>query len=164
MSGRITYWLDADVYIQASRGPYKRVPQWWSFLAKQVELGIAKSPKIVYDEIAKGRDDLAEWCALRKEKGLCVHPSREIQEECMGKIADYVYKTYKSHQSAEFLKGGDAWVIAHAMPTKGVVVTMESLRKMKSKIKLPTICKVFDITYINTYEMNDKLGFQSGAK
>ena len=162
MNSRLIYWLDADVYIQASRGPYKHVPQFWEFLAKQIDLGIVKSPKIVYDEIVRGGDDLAKWFINRKDKGICVHPGRSVQEECFSKIAEHVYKTYKSHQSAEFLKGGDAWVIAHAMPSKGIVVTMESLRKMKSKIKIPTVCKAFGISYMNTYEMNDRLNFKAG--
>jgi Domain of unknown function (DUF4411) len=72
------------------------------------------------------------------------------------------YKTYLPHQSSEFLKGGDAWVIAHAMHDKdaGVVVTQESLRKFKSKIKLPTICKAMEVKYINTYDLLDVLDFK----
>jgi uncharacterized protein DUF4411 len=161
MNAQITYWLDADVYIQAHRGPYKNVPQWWIFLAKQITLGVVKSPKLVYDEIIRGKDDLANWCTQRKNIGLCVNASRELQEECVSRIADYVYNKYTTHQSSEFLKGGDAWVIAHAMHTSGIVVTQESLRKMKSKIKIPTVCKAMQVSYINTYDMNDRLKFTS---
>jgi ribosomal protein L7Ae-like RNA K-turn-binding protein len=80
----------------------------------------------------------------------------------MSKIVDYVYKKYLPHQSGEFLKGGDAWVIAHAMDDKdaGRVVTMESLRKMKSKIKLPTVCKEMGVKYISTYELLEHLDFR----
>src|SRR5579872_5417604 len=136
MNVRLQYWLDADVYIQASRGPYKRIPEFWAFLSAQLECGRAKSPKVVYDELTKHWDDeLKKWCVNRKGKGLCVSAGKAVQQECMSKIVDYVYNKYKPHQSAEFLSGGDAWVIACAMNEKdaGRVVTMESLRKFKSK-------------------------------
>jgi Domain of unknown function (DUF4411) len=84
-----------------------------------------------------------------------------VQQECLSKIVDYVYRKYPAHRSGEFLRGGDAWVIAHAMDSKGIVVTQESLRKMKSKIKMPTICKVFQVEYINTYELLERLDFRA---
>lgn len=164
MSSRLQYWLDADVYIQASRGPYKRFPEFWAFLSDQLSRGRIKSPKVVYDELTKHwNDDLKKWCTIRKAKGLCVAASREVQVNCMGKIVDHVYKTYLPHQSAEFLKGGDAWVIAHAMAEPkdtGIVVTQESLRKSNSKIKLPTIAKAMDVKYISTYDLLDALEFK----
>jgi hypothetical protein len=46
------------------------------------------------------------------------------------------------------------------MESKCTVVTQESLRKTKSKIKIPTICKALDVPYINTYEMLDNLKFR----
>jgi hypothetical protein len=163
MSLRIQYWLDADVYIQASRGPYKRFPEFWAFLSDQLERGRIKSPKVVYGELTKHwNDELKKWCVTRKDNGLCISASREVQKDCMGKIVDYVYKKYLPHQSSEFLQGGDAWVIAHAMHEKdaGVVVTQESLRKFKSKIKLPTISKAMEVKYINTYDLLDALDFK----
>jgi Domain of unknown function (DUF4411) len=48
------------------------------------------------------------------------------------------------------------------MDTRGIVVTQESLRKMKSKIKMPTICKAFKVEYINTYELLERLDFKAG--
>ena len=35
----------------------------------------------------------------------------------------------------------------------GVVVTQESDRSHKAKVKIPTICKVFNVRCINTYQM-----------
>lgn len=158
---RTIYWLDADVYIQASRGPYKRVPQFWVFLSQQLELGNIRSSKIVYDEVSSGNDELAHWFVQRKGKGLCMNASQAVQENCFSKIANYVHGKFRPYQAEEFLRGGDGWVIAHAMDCKGKVVTQESLRKVKAKIKVPTICKALEVPYMNTYEMLDALKFNA---
>jgi hypothetical protein len=157
---RKIYWLDADVYIQASNGPYKRVPQFWAFLTEQLKLGNIRSPKIVYDEVSAGNDEVAKWFAPRKGEGLCVSASPAVQTD-YGKIADYVFEKFKPYQAEEFLRGGDGWVIAHAMDSRGKVVTQESLRKVEAKIKVPTICKALSVPCINTYDLLDELKFKS---
>jgi hypothetical protein len=148
------YWLDANVFIQAKNGPYrfKLVPQFWVFVSEQLERGIVKCPKMVYDELVDGTDDLAGWFRTRREKGLC-QPSSEAVQECYANIANHIATKFKPHQTAEFLVGADGWIIAHAMNGDGVVVTQESERSYRSKIKIPTICKIFSIRCINTYDM-----------
>jgi len=100
------HWLDADVYIQAKNGPYpfQRVPQFWRFLSQQLDAGTIRSPKLVYDEIVSGDDELANWFAQRMEKGLCIIAS-EIVCKNYSQIADHAYVTHSAHQSADFLKG-----------------------------------------------------------
>jgi len=93
------------------------------------------------------------------EKGLCIIAS-EIVCKNYSQIADHAYVTHSAHQSADFLKGGDGWVIAHAMEDKGVVVTQESIRSVKSKIKIPKVCKDFRVLCRNTYEMLEVLDFR----
>lgn len=107
---------------------------------------------MVYDELIEGNDDLAAWFKPRREKGLC-HPANEAVQQCLTTIANHVVANYKSHQAAEFLIGADPWLIAHAMDGDGIVVTQESDRSHKSKIKVPTICKIFGIKCLNTYQM-----------
>lgn len=152
------YWLDADVYIQAhsSIGPYPpdRTPQFWSFLSEQLDSGTIRSPKIVYDELTSGNDWLAQWCKQRRERGLCVIAGKLVQAQ-FTLIANHVYQKYGDRKAREFLIGGDAWVIAHAldMGDDGIVVTQESTRHSEMKVKVPTVCKEFDVRCISTYEM-----------
>jgi hypothetical protein len=158
------YWLDANVFIQAKNGPYAftLVPQFWSFLSAQLELGVIRSSKMVYDEVIDGNDDLAGWFKQRKEKGLCHHVSQTVQQG-YGPIANYVATKFKPHQAGEFLAGADGWLIAHAMTSDGFVVTQESDRSHKAKIKIPTICRVFGVPWMNTYEMLTKLEANLGS-
>lgn|SRR5487761_23131 len=152
------YWLDANVFIQAKNGPYAfaRVPQFWVFLSQQIEQGNLRCPKMVYDELVDGNDDLSGWIKPRREKGLCHHANEAVQA-CLTTIANHVALKFKPHQVAEFLFGADAWLIAHAMDGDGIVVTQESDRSHKAKIKIPTICRVFGVRCMNTYEMLDAL-------
>lgn len=157
------YWLDANVFIQARNGPYSftLVPPFWAFLCEQLEQGTIKCPKMVYDELIDGNDDLAAWFKPRREKGLCHHPTETVQQ-CYSTVANHIATRYKPHQAAEFLIGADGWLIAHAMDGDGVVVTQESDRSHRSKIKIPTICKVFGVRCMDTYQMLGALGARLG--
>jgi hypothetical protein len=152
--GATVYWLDANVFIQAKNGPYafKLVPQFWIFLSEQLDQGTIRCSKMVYDELMDGNDDLAGWFKPRKEKGLCHYANQTVQQ-CFVTIANHVATKFKPHQVAEFLVGADGWVIAHAMNGDGVVVTQESDSSHKAKIKIPTMCKVFGVRCIDTYQM-----------
>jgi hypothetical protein len=155
------YWIDSNVLIQAKNGPYDfdRVPQFWTFISKEIENGRIKAPKFVYDELTGATDWLANWCKQRKKDGLCENASRDVQQ-AYSDIANYVQANYTAHQAAVFLRGADGWVIAHAMVDGGTVVTHESDKSKKSKVKIPAICRQFGVTCLNTYEMNKELDFR----
>jgi hypothetical protein len=152
------YWIDADVLIQASNWyyPFARVPKFWIFIAKELEAGRVKCPKIVWQEVSEGNDELAHWTRQRRESGLCVAANRSVQAK-YAEVTAYVYGKYKTHQAAEFLRGGDGWVVAHVMDTGGTVVTQESERSKTAKVKVPTVCRNLNVRCINTFVMLDEL-------
>jgi Domain of unknown function (DUF4411) len=154
----LPYWIDADVLIQASNWyyPFALVPKFWSFLDKEFASGRIKSTKIVWQEVSDGTDELARWVSQRREKGLCVAASKPVQAK-YAEVSAYVYGKYKVHQAAEFLKGGDGWVIAHVMDTGGTVVTQESEKSKGAKVKVPTVCKGLNVKCINTFAMLKEL-------
>lgn len=158
----MSYWHDADVFIQAKNKTYKfgRVPQFWAFLSAQLELGTIKVPKVVYDELVKINDELAAWCKTRKTKGLCIHPDKNVQT-CYRQVATHVMSKYADHHANEFLRGGDGWVIAHAMAEGGIVVTQESENSKKKKVKVPTVCKALGVRCIDTFDMLEELDFRA---
>jgi len=154
------YWIDAGVLITAKNGHYgfDLVPKFWLWLHGAVEVGNIRMPKIAFEEITDGNDELARWCKTRKTIGyFCVKSGKPIQEH-YGTIADYVNQTYKPHQVAEFLKGADGWVIAHALETQGFVVTEENVKHNKSKIKIPLVCKALSVSWKSTVDMCKELG------
>jgi hypothetical protein len=158
------YWLDADAYIQSKdelNGPYtfKRVPAFWDYLSRQIDAGIVRSPKVVYNEIAKGNDNLADWFREREDRGLAIVGDARVHTWA-GKISDYVVQRFGDRKAREFLRGGDLWVIAHAkaMGSDAVVVSHESLRQQESRVKIPAVCIKFGVQRISIFAMLNQLG------
>jgi hypothetical protein len=154
------YWLDADVLIGASKDvPFDTWKQFWGWMAARVERGELVSPRAVYKEVAENedhQDELARWVSNRKAKGLCITPSRRVQDK-VKEITKYILAKHKPEQALDFLKGGDVWVIAHALEDDGIVVTQESSEHPRAeKARIPDVCKYFGVTCINRNEMLKK--------
>ena len=163
------FWLDADVLIQSKNGLYsfEIAPPFWSFLDEQVKSGKLCSSTKIYDEILKRedeRDKLAVWVKNRRTSGMFVVPARDVQA-VYGQIADYTIENYSKRRAkaAEFLSGGDGWIIAHAKCDGGTVVSHESrVDKSSMTPKIPNICTAFGVPCIGLAEMLTKLNFKFG--
>ena len=161
------FWLDADVLIQSKNGLYsfEIAPPFWSFLDSQVKAGTLRSSIKIYDEILKredARDKLALWVKNRRTSGMFVEPARDVQG-IYGGIADYTVEKYSQRQAkaAEFLSGGDGWIIAHAKHDGGTVVSHESrVDKSSMTPKIPNVCTQFGVPCIGLTEMLSKLNFR----
>ena len=57
------YLIDANVLIEANRRYYSLdfAPAFWGFLIQAAKADLIISIDRVYDEILKGKDDLADW-------------------------------------------------------------------------------------------------------
>src|SRR5437879_13451319 len=100
-------------------------------------------------------DDLANWIKTRRQSGLFVDPTPDVQS-AMKTVADHVMGNYEQQHAGEFLSGADPWLVAHAIDSKGVVVTHESARHPQAKrVRIPDVCDAFTVTRIDTYEMRD---------
>ena len=154
-----TFWPDSNVFMQAKNLYYAFdiAPGFWRGVSECAKSGSIKSPMMVYNEIAKGGDELTAWA---KTVTLFVDPSKKVQET-FSKIAEYVVHNGAFHpaQAALFLKGADAWVISSAIAENGVVVTHEKLVGADStKVKIPNVCKHFGVDCVSCYDMIRKLG------
>src|SRR5579864_3868468 len=113
--GEPYHWLDSNVFIQAKNGPYgfEFAPGFWLWVETATREGLVRSPISVYNELAKGKDQLSRWAAKMKSRELFVRPDRSVQR-FFGDIATFVQSAYEHPYSAKFLDGADPWVIAHA--------------------------------------------------
>lgn len=163
------YWLDADVLIQAKNTLYsfEIARPFWDFLENQSSRGIIRSSFKVYGEIMSyedRNDALVKWAKPRKNSGLFIVPDKRVQET-FTEIANHVMNRYDKRQTkaAEFLKGGDAWIIAHAKCDGGMVVTQESRLDATALIpKIPNVSRSFDVGCINLPSMLTRLKFRFG--
>jgi hypothetical protein len=137
------------------------VPTFWLFLADQLHAGKIRATKRVYDELTEKNDKLAEWCKLRKSKGLCITPSKEVQECYKFIISPHVTTKYRPQDVSVFHRSADGWVIAQAMVSGDTVVTLEVREATKTKIKIPIICKDLGVKYTDPYEMLRELGWKA---
>jgi hypothetical protein len=62
---------------------------------------------------------------------------------------------FKPEAKAEFANGVDGWLCAYAKVRKDrVIITHEDYAEgIKWKVKIPNICKEFNIEYKNTFDM-----------
>ena len=154
------FWTDTNVFIQAKDGPYAFdiAPGFWSLLDEMTAEGRIASSGLVYDELQRIKDDLAEWARSRKNTGLFIQPDRGTQVE-FRRVSEYVRETYAQNQARQFLAKADPWLIAHAIAGGGKVVTMEVRVPANSqKVKIPNVCDAFGVETLNTYQMLRELG------
>jgi len=157
------YWLDANVLIEANNRSYPIdvAKTFWLRLAEQIQLGNVVSARRVYQELAeheKHQDAVASFVKARRQH-LCIAPSREVQQ-AVDEVERYVFGgRYPVAEAWKFSKGGDPWIVAHAMVDKGVVVTQESaLRPNAQVVRVPDVCQHFRVQCANTLEMFRSLG------
>jgi hypothetical protein len=133
---------------------------FWHWVADQIQAGQIVCPKRVYTEVAENEDHqdaLAKWVKNRKDRGLCIMPSRRVQS-LVGQIESFVFSSYSGPEAYDFSKGGDPWVIAHAWSDAGTVVTKESVRHPQAKkVRIPDVCEHFGVSCIDTLEMLKRL-------
>ena len=161
------YWIDADVFIQSKNGLYsfELAPPFWVFLDKQVEAGTIRSSTKIYDELLKRedkKDKLAQWIKHRRTGGMFVEPAEEVQE-IYRQIADHTSDKYSKRRAkvAEFLSGGDGWIIAHAKHDGGTVVSHETRTDPSAlKPKIPNVCTQFGVPCIDLAVMLSTLKFK----
>lgn len=162
------FCLDANVFIQAHRFYYAFdiAPSFWEGLLFHAENGNICSPIAVFHEIS-GDDELAQW--VKEYRTILFEEPDDQINDIFAQIANYVSENYEPHQIAEFLDGADPWVIAHAKSKNYIVVTQEKLKVeerspatglISGKIKIPNICSVFDVQWINTFQLMRELNIR----
>jgi len=163
------YWLDADVLIQAKNTLYsfQIARPFWTFIEQQAKIGTICSSVRIYAEILKHEDkedDLAKWAKQHRHSGLFA-PTEKTVQEAFNKIADHVAARYAERPAkvAEFLRGGDGWIIAHAQCHRGIVVSNEN-RVVAASLtpKIPNVCHDFGVGCIGLPAMLTKLRFKFG--
>lgn len=163
----IKYILDTSVFIQAHRVYYASdiAPAFWNFLKNAANDNILLSVDRVFDEIIKGKDQLANWAS--KEFSSAFEDTKKDLNVLQKYAAIMQWANnqtqYNQNAKAEFAKAenADAWVIAYALAYHSTIVTQEVLdAQIKRKIPIPNVCKAFNIRPIDTFTLLRELKFQ----
>lgn len=153
--------LDSNTLIEAKNRYYNMnfCPAYWQWIDIQNRGAEVSSIKMVADELKKGNDDLAQWA--KDNPSLFIDVDDKETQEAFGTVVQVLSQQMgqmKAGALDEFLLGADPWLIAKAMTTGAVVVTHESFNlDVKRKFLIPNVCKQFGITWMNTFELLEKL-------
>ena len=162
----MAYLLDSSSAIEASRHySFAIFPPLWEWLARGINAGRIIIIRQVYDEVTDGNDELAEWFHSFGERVADVDFG---YTEHLRKMEMWIrQQDYQGNALKKFLKrsngreAADSFLIALALQDRegvleeeDVIVTEEgSYPEMKGKVRIPDICRHFDIRCINFREL-----------
>ena len=143
--------------------PLKVVPDVWAYLSSLTEKGLVLSPMEVYREILKKDDEVSRWIKPRK-KGVFREPSTEEQYFLTNNILVDFPNCLRGYESTDLL--ADPWIVAFAKINSLTVITYETPNGggSLSKVKIPDMCKQYDIPYMNTLDLIKKTGLIFGRR
>ncbi len=166
MTKRTVYLLDSDVFMQAQRMYYAFdvAPAFWDALIKHSKKGNVFSIDKVLDEIERGKDELTDWANgdfnpafLSTRSGAVIKAYGEVINNVLANTQ------YKDAAKETFGSGADGWLIAYAKSEGFTVVTLEQSEPLSRKeVKIPDVCNVFGVPWINTFQMLRNLGIKLG--
>lgn len=156
------YVLDTSVLTQAARTYYAFdiAATFWERLTELFNQRRVISIDRVKDEIDEGKDDLKDWTDAIPDA------FRSTTDQTVLSAYAQVIQWANSHPQytpaakAKFADkdNADAWVVAFAIANQCTVVSQEtSAPASKVEIKLPDVCRAFNIECINTFEMLRRL-------
>lgn len=149
------YLLDTNVLIQAHKDYYATdlVSTFWTYLAVSPTINSIDKVKNEIDKKNEflfnwARNDFKHWESTENKKTAEQYLRLITWSNTHKQFADYAKEEFKSQNKA------DAWLVAHALATKRVVVTDEKFNiDIKKRIPIPNVCKEFGVRYINTFDM-----------
>jgi hypothetical protein len=151
----LKYLLDANTYIEAKNLYYgmEICPGYWQWLDIQYQNNLVNSIQPIFHELNSYGDELSSWVKGRESQFLPVTDD-ETQELYTGIVQFVADGDYQPANRDQFLAGADPWLIAKAGALGSVIVTHETLVGSESKkVKIPNICDLFGIEYLNSFEL-----------
>lgn len=159
------YCLDTNVLIQAWQKYYspKFCSDYWNVLNDLGAQGRIFLPQMVFEEITRTDDDLAEWL---KKSSIPEYKIDGHVTECLKKI----YANNPAHKNlvdnTKQRSLADPWVIAHALKEGAILVTKEEkiTATNTTKIKIPNVCDNMRVPWINDFQLVDELNIQFSCR
>lgn len=156
MGTETRYILDANVFLEACKRYYAfdLCPGFWHSIEYYATKGVLASIDRVRDELQEG-NPLDEW-KLKVDEPLFLSTDTADVVSAYGEIIRWAQQQVRLLDAAKasFAQDTDAWLIACARARNLTMITHEqSAPQSKTSIKIPDVCKAFNITCRNTFEM-----------
>lgn len=162
-----TYIIDTSCLTQAHRiyYPYDIAPSFWDFMKQHIVNGDFIIIDKVTDEIAKGKDDLANWMHTQIPSSLLVNCDADptiISHYASLMIWGNGHEQYTTPAKSEFSEfdNADPFIVATALAKSAIAVSQEASAPLaKKSIKLPDVCTEFRVPHIDTFTLLRTFGF-----
>jgi hypothetical protein len=159
----LQYILDANCFIESAKQwyPFDIFPGFWDALIQKHREGKVFTLDVIEKEIKDG--DVKAWLQndthFRDSFVLKENKDNNVLTS-YGEIVQWaeINPPFDRKNKDIFASGADGWLVAYAKTNNMIVVTQETLTDNQSKkIKIPNVCKQFNVEYINLFEMLKRL-------
>ena len=162
MKAPTKYLLDANVLMEAKRRYYRfrLCPGFWDCLAWHHKQNTIASIDRVKKEIEEGKDDLTQWAKHKCPKTFFMPTTDAKVAAWFGQMVAWAQNQaqYLPEALAEFSAEPDGWLIAYAKEHSYTLVTHEvSAKESRKKVKIPDVCKAFDVPFVDSFDMLERL-------
>ena len=159
-----SFLLDSNVFIEAHRRYYNQriCPGFWKVLRHYLGSPSALSIDKVRDELAAGKDALAEWVVKSLAPATFVASTQEPVIARYAELQRWAASQNKYVPAAlhEFANAdaADAWLVAFAKEHGKTIVTHEGNDLAnRRKVLIPIVCHAFGVPVIDTFVMLHEL-------
>lgn len=166
------FLLDSNIFVTPSRSyyPFDFAQGFWRHMRTAIHSSNVFILNVIYNEIMKGKDDLAEWLkdtVANNTACLLKVQDEEIINE-YAKVQNYIAtcNLYKQQAISEWAKRdiADPWLIAAAIAKNCAIITFETHQnpqpQQKAKrIKIPDVADYFGASYHDLYYFMRKMKF-----
>jgi len=149
------FLLDTNVFVEAHRRYYglDLCPGFWECLTHFNGMARVVSLDRVRDEIHEG-DALADWIS-GAPTDLFMSSAAQAVVDMYAEIMEWVSGAdFTDAAKAKFAGAADGWLVAYGQVHAMVVVTHEAYdAQSKRDVKIPNVCREFDVRYVDTFDM-----------
>ena len=152
----MAYLLDSNVFIEAKNRHYafEFCPAFWDWIEYSLKSGTVLIIEQVRSELMNIEDELSAWMSdLSKEyfvEASAVNSRLDVVSEWLESDKS---NSFSKNAIDKFLKSADYFLISYALANRCTLVTHETTRGHRKKVKIPTVCDALSIPYIMTFEM-----------
>jgi len=163
MTANTVHLVDANVLIEAKNRYYSFsiCPGFWDALVWHAGSGSVCSVDVVKRELLGGSDDLASWVkTVAPAAAFCSTNDADVVA-WYRRITNWVLAEPRFTPAAkdEFANSADPWIVAYAGAHGMTLVTQETPEPMsRKKVKIPDVCRQFDVKWMSTFGMLEDLG------
>lgn len=149
------YLLDANVFIAAKNHHYgfAIAPGFWRWPEREYDAGTVCSIDKVYNEIAAGEDELAEWA---KHYASIFVGGDAAMVRSLRELASWARTSgrFTPAASSEFLSVADCYLLAFAHAHELIVATHEQPdHRARKRIKIPEACDHLGVSWTDPFTM-----------